>query len=651
MKKSLCILLLLVCTGTAHVIGQSATDPILLQIGNEKVTRSEFEKVYRKNNAKDLSFDRKSVTDYLELYVNYKLKVTEAEDLKMDTSQAFQTELAGYRKQLSQPYLTDKEVTEHLLREAYDRLSTDVRASHILIKVAPDALPKDTLSAYNKAMKVRERLVKGGDFSALARETSDDPSAKENGGDLGYFTGLQMVYPFESAAFTTKNGEISMPVRTSFGYHIIKVVDKRPAQGEVQVAHIMVKLPANATTNDSINARTKINEIYDKLISGESFKDLAAKYSDDQSSARNEGILPWFGTGRMVPEFEKAAFDLKKNDEISKPFMTAYGWHIAKRIDKRGIPSYEDKLPDLKSQISRDSRSEVSRNSLVARIKQEYGFTEVKAARDEFFKSVDSSLAQGTWKKEQAKSLSKKMFTLGDKSYTQQDFAEYVENHQTRKPTTAAIMIVVSLYDQYVNETVIAYEESRLDKKYPDFKALMQEYRDGILLFDLTDTKVWSKAVKDTTGLRNFYDKNKGNYMWPQRAYASIYMATNQQVADAARKMAKKKKTTNEQILTQLNKDSQLNITIKEGKFAKGDNEVVDAVEWKTGLSKDISMNGNVSFVKIMSILQPQSKQLEETRGLVISDFQTALEKEWIDGLRKKYEVKLNKEVLDSLIQ
>ncbi len=336
MKKFISGFLLMaaaLCPG--YLAAQDASSPVLMTIAGTPVTKAEFEKVYRKNNSKEGAYDMKDVREYLELYINYKLKVKEAEEEKLDTSQTFINELKGYRKQLAQPYMTDKEVSEGLIQEAYDRMQQDVRASHILLNLSPDALPKDTLAVYNRAIKIRDMILKGADFEKMARDSSNDQSAKENGGDLGYFTGMQMVYPFETAAYTTKPGQISMPVRTKFGYHIIKVMDVREAQGEIKVAHIMIKSASTSPDSVTKQAQSKIDEIYQKLNAGEKFEDLAAKFSDDKGSAKNGGVLPPFGTGRMVPEFEKAAFGLKKDNDFSAPVKTSYGWHIIQRLEKK----------------------------------------------------------------------------------------------------------------------------------------------------------------------------------------------------------------------------------------------------------------------------------------------------------------------------
>lgn len=637
-------------TEVAPTEKSAANDPVLVTIAGMPVTKSEFERVYYKNNNKATADDEKSIRDYMELFINYKLKVKEAEALKMDTSKAFTDELIGYRKQLAQPYLTDQNVNDNLIREAYDRLQKDVRASHILIKVSQDALPKDTLAAYNRIMKIRERLIKGADFAKMARDSSEDPSAKENGGDLGYFTGLQMVYPFETAAYNTKPGQISMPVRTRFGYHLIKVADVRPAVGEIHTAHIMIRVNANDPDSVKNEAKRKIFEIYNKLKSGEKFEDLAKQYSDDKGTAMNGGVLPWFGTGKMVPEFEKAAFALSKDGDYTEPVQTPYGWHIIKRLEKRGIPSFEDKKNEIKNQIMRDSRSELGKASLVARIKNENGFKENIAAKDEFIKSLDSTLANGTFNDSVALKKIKTIFTLGGKNYTTFDFAQFLAKHQTKRTGISSQAIAHSQYEHFVEDVCISHEESQLDRKYPEFHSLMNEYGDGILLFDLTDKMVWSKAVKDTTGLENFYDKNKNNYMWGERLDAVIYTCKNADVASQARKLIKKKKSDSE-IAATLNKDSSLNINIKDGKFSKGDNEYIDEIAWVPGLSNDISKNNQVVFVKVNAILAPQAKKLDEARGLITADYQNFLEKTWINELRSKYSFKVNEDVLKTLFQ
>ncbi len=649
MKRKIFLSAALIVGLNASMLAQVNNDPVILKIANEPISKSEFERVFKKNNSKETTFDKKAVNEYLQLYINYKLKVKEALELGMDTAKSFNDELGGYRKQLAQPYLVDKQVSEKLLREAYDHMKTDVRASHILVKCDQNALPSDTLAAYNKAMKLRTELSKGGDFATVARRSSDDPSAKDNGGDLGFFSALQMVYPFENAAYNLKKDEMSMPVRTRFGYHIIKLTDSRPAQGEVKVEHIMIKAGAGIKGEDSVKAVAKINEIYGKLKAGENFEELAKQFSEDQSTAKQGGLLPSFGTGRMVPEFEKAAFALKYPGDYSQPVKTSYGWHIIKLMETKPIGKYEELQADLKQKVQKDSRSELSRTSLIERVKTKYNLKEMPKAKDEFMATIDSSLSSGTWTPEKASKLNGTMFTIGNKTYTQKDFATYVSEHQVKRETGIPAKVMANnFYNDWVNDATLAYEESKLDSLYPDFRNLMQEYRDGILLFELTDKKVWSKAVKDSLGLREFYDKNKNNYMWGDRVEATVYTCANEEVAAEVRKLMKKI-DDDDTLMARVNKSSQLNLQVKSGKFSKGENEAVDKVNHKVGMSPNINLNNQVVFVNIKKLIPAAPKQLDEAKGLITADYQNQLEKEWIESLRAKYPVEINQEVVDSI--
>lgn len=629
-------------------------DPVMMRIGEENIPKSEFERVFKKNN-RDSVFTETSVRDYLDLYINYKLKVKEAEAMKLDTSEAFKTELAGYRKQLAQPYLVDKDVADQLIREAYDRLGKDVRASHILLKLNPDALPKDTIACYNRIMKMRDQLMKGTDFSKMARDSSEDPSAKDNSGDLGYFTGMQMVYPFETAAYNTKPGQISMPVRTRFGFHLIKVTDIRTAQGEIHTAHIMTRVPKEASDSVKNAAQQKINEAYAELKKGTSWDSVVAKYSEDKGSVKRGGELPWFGTGRMVPEFERAAFALKNDGDYSEPIQSSYGYHIIKRLEKRGIPSFDDKKGELKQAIMRDSRNEASKNSMVARIRKEYNFKEVKKSKDELLSLLDTTVAEGEWDLNKAQNLNKPLISFTDSkettTYTQQDFAEYISTHQTKRSGTHPSVIGNSMYNDWASELTLAYEEKHLDEKYAEFRNLMKEYRDGILLFDLTDKMVWSKAVKDSAGLQAFYEKNKQNYLWGERIDAVVYACTDEATATSLRKQLVKGKKSATDIINEMNKAKPGSVTVQnDGRFAHNEIEVIEKSGWKKGYSeKPVNYANKWYIVNVREILPVMPKSLDEARGIITADYQNYLEKEWIRELRNKYRVDVNQQVLETV--
>jgi peptidyl-prolyl cis-trans isomerase SurA len=524
-------------------------------LGTTPVPAQEFAYVYRKNNSTAPEYGtRPSVAEYLDLYTNFKLKVIEAEQRGLDTTQAFKRELDGYKQQLAQPYLTEKSVTDQLVREAYERMSKEVNASHVLIRLAPDATPTDTLAAYQKATAVRQRVSGGENFEQVARETSEDPSAKENGGRLGYFTAMQMVYPFESAAFKTPVGQISQPIRTRFGYHIIKVNDIRPAQGEIKVAHLMIRATPGMPKADSVTAKKKIDELYSRLTQRkENWDKLVAQFSEDAGSAANSGELPPFGTGRMIPSFEEVAFKLQTPGQISAPVQTPYGWHVIKLIEKQPVPTFEAMEPTLKSKVAKDSRSELNKAAFLKRVRSENQFTENQSGKDYAFAKADSALVNGRFKytapaasaapagkaSKKAEGDAQTLFTIKGKPYTVADFLAYEQQNQRPRPGAEPRFVAQQLYEQYVDQSLTEFEKNNLENKYEDYRMLVKEYRDGILLFQLMDEKVWSKAIEDTVGLQKYFTENQSKYQWENRAQGTVISAATPALLTQAKQQLK----------------------------------------------------------------------------------------------------------------
>ena len=656
---------------TLSIQAQKEDKRVLISIDDEEISVSEFLNVYQKNNVDTDLSDKKPLQDYLELYINFRLKVKEARDLGMDTAKAFVEELDGYRKQLAEPYFNDQEVTDELLLEAYDRLMFDVRASHILIKIDENALPADTLLAYKKVMVIRERLMAGEDFAGVAAELSDDPSARDrqaqgqvrkgNGGDLGYFTVFDMVYPFETGAYSTVVGEISMPVRTSYGYHLIKVTDKQEALGKATVAHLYLAMPKNATASDSIRIEKEISVLYQRILEGEKFEDLVLEFSDDRGSKEKGGVLPRFGSNRMVPEFIVAVSDIQDSGDISQPVLTSFGWHILKLLDRQRPGDYMVEVIELKRKMTKDTRAMKSRETVIDRIKSENGFKEYPENLQELLNAIDSSFYAREWSAEKVTGLNKKLFQLGGNKYSQHDFAIYLEDKQTRRGTTGLEAFFYSQYSDYLNKKCIDLEDSKLEGKYPEFRLLMAEYRDGILLFNLTDERVWSKAVKDTLGLQEFYTNNSGNYMWGERLETDIIILNDPATEENIRgmiNMAVDKKMS----LKEIGLDTMSGVFVQSGIYAKGDNDFIDKIAWEEGLSESMPLtkfNGlydgrshnesSIIFALVKSLRAPEAKHLDEARGLVTSDYQNYLEEEWIRTLKAKYTVVVHEEVLEDI--
>lgn len=516
---------------TQNNLAQPAASPSMLTLGNSQVKTSEFKYVYAKNNATSPeAYTEKSLRDYLELYTNFRLKILAAEAEGKDTLSEFKSELEGYRKQLAQPYLTEKGVTEQLIKEAYERMKEEVSASHILLMLSPEAEPKDTLETYLKLVEYRKRALAGESFDSLASKYSQDPSAKQNFGKLGYFTSMQMVYQFEEAAFKTPVGNISMPVRTRFGYHILKVTGRRPSRGEVKVAHIMIRAAEGITKEDSLAAKQKVDEIYSKLKSGEKWDDLCTQFSDDQNSKSKGGEMQAFASNQLgVPSFEDAAFGLEKSGDISKPIKTAYGWHIIKLIEKQPLKPFAELEPSLKTKVQRDSRSDLNKTIFLQKRKAEYKYTENAATLNSIIALADSNLIKGTFDfKNDNPSLKLTLFTLDNKPYDVKGFFEYVKANQKPKTGSTPSSIQRGNFKAYTDKAIMDYEESKLADKYEDYKMLYKEYRDGILLFSLMDEKVWTKAVNDTTGLKSYYEQNKSNYQWKKRNDAIVLNAADE---------------------------------------------------------------------------------------------------------------------------
>lgn len=626
---------------------QKQDDPVLLTIDSTKVTKSEFEAIFRKNN-RDSAITKADLDEYVDLFVNFKLKVLEAEELGMDTVSQFKRELNGYRDQLARPYLVDKTMTDSLVHEAYDRMQTEVRASHLLIKLPADPTPDDTLAAYDKIMKIRAEVMKDPSrFTEIAKKYSDDPSVKNNGGDLGYFTALQMVYPFETVAYDTPVGKIGGPVRTQYGYHLIKVTDRRKARGEVRVAHIMIRTEEGDPQEVQDRMKQRADEVYQQLVSGENFAELAKKFSDDRSSASQAGELPAFGAGKMVPEFENAAFAIKNVGDFTEPVKSPYGWHIIKLLEKIPVQSYDEMEKDLRIRITKDGRSNMSRESFISKRKSEYHFNEDRRQLKPFLSGVDTSYFSGKWKpSDKLKDMNKVIFTLADSQYTQSEFLDFLRARmRPRRQVKSVSQLINDSYDQWVESSVMDYEDSRLESKYPEFKALINEYRDGILLFDLTDQKVWSKAVKDSVGLRDFYESHKTDFMWGERASYDIYTVSTEKEGKTVIKMLKKGKNQDE-IIDALNKDSELSVKVESGLKEKDAMPILQKVPWKAGVSDVIDNEGQLSVVDIKEIQKAEPKQFDEARGLITAAYQNELETEWVKKLRSEHTITINRDVL-----
>lgn len=646
------------------VSAQSWKSKTMMTVGDKNITAGEFMQIYEKNNVTGEVLDKKSVDEYLDLFVDFKLKVIEAESLGMDTITKFKKEFKSYRNQLAKPYFSNDEINEKLMEEAYERMQWDINAAHILVKCDAHAVPADTLKAYHKAMKIRERIMKGEDFNAVAMEVSDDPSARDmkeipgkrramkgNGGELGYFSAFDMVYPFESGAYNTKEGEISMPVRSSFGYHIIKVNSKTPACGIINAAHIFLQVDENDPTKTDSLVAEKARNVYKEIeADGKNWNVMVNKYTDDRGTVVNSGKLSPFRVSQIVPEFITAVKALQPR-EFSEPVKTNYGYHIIRLISCNGAKDYAEEKENIKKRIEKDMRANVSEEIVMKRLMKDNKFKENVKVKDAFIASIDSTLTQGAFIVSPAVDVNKVIFKIGKDKYTVQNFIDYIVDNQRSEPFLQPAEYAYELYNEFKKKSVFDYEDAHLEAKYSEFNMLVSEYHDGILLFDLMEKEVWNKAVKDTLGIQQYYEEHKGEYVWGDRVNTMVITTMKPALVDTLEIIANQELAF-DSVRAIVKGDSKFNnVSVKRIFFQKGDNVDVDAMPWETGKVAVVpsTVDKTTKIYKILEVRQPEPKTFKETRGTVTSAYQAQMEKEWLKMLRGKYSVTVNEKVLEKV--
>ena len=646
--KQLFFGLLILLNFASHA--QTNTKEVLFTINNKPYYTDEFSRIYKKNIDLVKDDSQKDLDKYLELFIGYKLKINKANKLGLENNPKYKSELASYRTQLAKNYITDVKVTKELIEEGYNRSLKEVHATHILLNLEENAVPADTLKIYNQILDIRKKALGGEDFSKLAKQFSQDPSAKENSGDLGYFSAFRMVYPFESAAFKTKKGEISMPVRTRYGYHIVKVLDIRDNRGEINVAHIMISKQTDLKLEEK--AKNTIDDIYKKLQQGEKFETLAQQFSEDKSSAEKGGVLNRFASGQLSSDkFEDIAFSLSKENSLSAPFQTEFGWHIVKFIEKYPAKNFDEMQSDLDSKIRKDDRSRLITNSMNDKLRKEFPLKRDDKLYLAISKTINKDYLAGTWKiPTDSKAFDKNLFTIRDKPVTGITFLEFLEKQQKglKDVKVSLPQLTDKIYEQFVDDQLNTYYDNNLENKFPEFKDVMEEYRDGLLLFDLMEKEIWEKSKNDTIGLENFYKNHKFNYQWKNRIDALITSSTKEDVIKKAQKMLKNN-ASSEVIKEKLNVNKKVEIMENQGIFEEGSEILPKNVKFVVGIS-DIEKKGDYFFVtRVNKVLPAGEKTLEESKGKAINDYQQYLEENWVSDLKKEFTINVNKAVFEKV--
>ncbi|MES2702503.1 MAG: peptidylprolyl isomerase [Bacteroidota bacterium] len=630
----------------------------LFTYGSNQVSKDDFLRVYKKNSMnKKPDMSDTALRSYLDLYALFRMKVAEADKQQLDTLGSIQKELDNYRKQLAKNYLTDEEIVNKQIREAYDRSKENIRVAHILISATPGS---DTMAAFRKIDSIYNAIEsKKADFATMAQLYTDDKGSKDNGGELGYITSLQVIYPFENAAYSTPVGKVSKPFRTQFGYHILKVLEKRADKGQVKVAQIMIMAPKSRGNEGLAMAKKRADSVLAMAKSGVPFHELVTKYSDDKYSVNDSGVLKPFGAGRMVPAFENAAFTMKRPGEVwPEPVQTEYGYHILKLLAKYPMQPYDSLYTSLKHKVENDSRAQFAKDQFFNKIKEKNGFKEYPANIAEVTERLsmipDTGKDAKVLKSEDYRMMNKPVFVLAGKNYLQNDFVKFLETLTRGRLNGPKNAVVRDAYNLYVNNVVNDFEEHKLVEENPDFKHLMEEYRDGIMLFELMDRNVWSKAAKDSAGLKAFYETRKGKYTWEPGFEGAVYKFKNKAMFDTGMLLIKGGKMTDEEIAKAVNTQSNPDgVTIQRGRYEFSRFKDATQAELQANRIKVMPQsNGQYNVVVAREIFNaPGNKSLDEARGYVVAEYQDYLEKQWNQKMRSQYPVTVNEKTFKSMVK
>ncbi|MDD7887046.1 peptidylprolyl isomerase [Flavivirga sp. 57AJ16] len=635
----------LLITFILNVKAQSVQEDVLFFVDDTPVYTSEFLRVYNKNLDLVQDESQKDVDEYLTLFTNYKLKLKEARALGLHEKPSYKRELSSYRKQLAKSFMTDAKVTDAMVKEAYERISYDIKANHILVKVDENASPEDTLAAYNNILKLRDRALNEG-FEVVRKEVHNGQTVF--GEALGYFSGFRMVYKFETAAFNTNVGEISKPFRTRFGYHIAYILDKRKSRGERTVAHIMITEKSAGALDEASEAR--IQDIYKKINQGEAFDVLAKQFSEDKSSASKGGVLKPFSSGQLGSQaFEDVAFGLKNVNDISEPFKTKYGWHIAKLIAKKPVPEFEAIRPELEGRVKRDDRSKLIDEALYTSLKTKYHIEKEQPALNYFESILNDDYHKRTWRLPGDFSKDKPLVKIGKKQFLYKDFGSYLLKTQGRgTQKTSSRSLVLEKYKDFLNSNLVKYREDNLETDNEEFSHIINEYRDGLLLFDLMETTIWNAAKTDSIGIQDFYKAHKNKYVLPQRVDAVVASSSKQKILRKVAKLLDQGMPL-DQIKRLVNSNDKIEVMFTSGIMDAEHQALPKSFQFKKGISRMYAHNGTFAIVQVKNVLQKTQQTLEEAKGTVISDYQVFKEENWLKDLAKKYKIKINQEALNKI--
>ena len=633
-------------------ISMSSYAQVLVQYGPHHITKDEFLKAYNKNKS-EVDDKEKAIREYVELYTNFKLKVKAAEELRLDTLPQIKFDVANFREQIVENYLSNDEGVNRLVNEAFGRMQKD---KHVLIYSAPlaaNATPEDTMKAF-KAAHDLYNVVKAGGNGQPVIQAASAAGTQLRSGDLGFITAFTIPYEYENIVYALRQGEVSKPYRAKNGWRFFKLVEERPSVGRWRIAQILVAVPADAGADVRTVAKQKADDLYKKLKAGGNFAELAKDNSNDRTSSYNGGELPEFGTGTYTAEFENKVMELKADGDISEPFATSFGYHIIRRLGYRATPATQNDdvfMHDLKQKVMNDNRILAEKEVQAMKIVK---LVEAKRTKEvsekDLFRYVDSLMKNPS--DENLKSIpivNKKLISFKNGFATAEDWLRFAQDRKMGT-TPESAESNKELWDKFLPYAAVEYYKKNLENYNADFKFQMQEFKEGNMLFEIMERNVWSKAGSDSVSLKNYYHQHAGNYKWAASADVLIFNATTSTAAEEAL-IAAKRGAYWKDIAANSNNTVQADSGRYELSQITGANQVGSPA--KNSFTPIVTnIDGSATFVKYVN-LYPANMQrgFEDARGLVINDYQQVLEQQWLAQLRKKYPVKVNEAVLKELLK
>jgi len=637
MKAKLLISSLLL--GAAVLAVAKSGDPVLMTINGKDIKLSEFEYLYHKNNQQQV--EKETLEQYVDRFVLYKQKVADAEAAGIDTTRAFLSEFEGYQKELAAPFAT-QDTTYHwqMVKEAYDRYKKEIDIDHFMMPLG--STPEETQAMMVRMDSIRNCVLNGEKWEELADKFSSDPSKQRNHGHYGFVSSGMFPYDFENVLYSTQPGEVSKPFKTQFGIHMLRVNSVRD-RNDVHAKHILKLFPREATEEQKAQCKNQIDSIYTLLKGGANFEDLAKAESQD-GSAKRGGDLGWFGRGRMVQPFEDISFSLA-DGAISEPFATQFGYHIVKTV-AHGMPSLAEIRPGIENAISRDGRAALIQERLVNDLKSKYNYRTSPELDSYFTKALNANNGRfdSAFVAQSIRGCKVPAFTYGNKKQALVSELLTLVNPKSLIPDPVkAKEYLLSAVDALAGKTLTAYNEKELVKENPEYRNLLNEYRDGMLLFEISNRRVWKAAGKDTLGLEQYYAQHRDKYRWDEPHFKGIIISAKcDSIMDLVKADMKQwaPDTLTDGLFNKYGNDIRMERMV----VKKGDNSLADYLAFHVGEKPE--RKGYPEFIILEGGVINQPEEMSDVRGAVTSDYQDVLEQRWKEELAKKYPAKINKKVL-----